>query len=59
MHAQIAATLRHLKQALTHLHDTRFIIEGIDKIAAATIDQLVRATCDQIKRFEQAYESQG
>jgi hypothetical protein len=59
MHAQIAASLRHLKQALTHLHDARLIVETIDKAAADYIEQLVRATRDQIKRFEQLTDSQG
>ncbi len=59
MHAQIAATLRHLKQALTHLHDAKLIIEAIDKAAANYIEQLVRATRDQIKHFEQLNDNQG
>jgi hypothetical protein len=59
MHAQIAASLRHLKQAVTHLHDAKLIIETIDKTAAQYIEQLVRATRDQIKRFEQLNDGQG
>jgi hypothetical protein len=53
MHAQIAASLRHLKQAVTHLHDARLIIEVIDQTAAQYIEQLARAIRDQVKRFEQ------
>ena len=59
MQAQIAATLRHLKQSVTHLHDAKLIIEVIDKAAAQYIEQLVRATRDQIKRFEQLDDNQG
>lgn len=59
MHAQIAASLRHLKQALTHLHDARLIIEAIDKTAAHYIEQLVHATREQIKRLENLNDSQG
>lgn len=52
MHAQIAATLWHLKQAITHLHDARLIIEGADKSAAQTIGELMHATREQIRRLE-------
>lgn len=44
MHAQIAATLRHLKQAFTHLHDARLIVEGVDKATAQVIGELLQAT---------------
>ena len=52
MQAQIAATLRHLKEALTHLHDAALIIEGIDKATAQAIAELVKATRHQIKQIE-------
>ncbi len=46
-------------EALTHLHDAKLIIGAIDKAAANYIDQLVRATRDQIKHFEQLNDNQG
>jgi hypothetical protein len=52
MHAQIAATLRHLKQAFTHLHDARLIIENVDKATAQVIGDLAQATREQIRRLE-------
>jgi ABC-type transporter Mla subunit MlaD len=52
MHAQIAASLRHLKQAVTHLHDARLIIEGVNKTAAQFIDRLTQGTREQIKELE-------
>ena len=59
MHAQIAAALRHLKQAVTHLHDAKLIIEAIDKAAAHYIEQLMHATRDQIRRLEHVNDNQG
>jgi hypothetical protein len=59
MHAQIAATLRHLKEALIHLHDAKLIIEVIDKTAAHYIEQLLQATRDQIKRLEGVNDGRG
>ena len=56
MHAQIAASLRHLKQALTHLHDAKLIIEGVNKTAAEFIDRLVQGTREQIRELEAAKE---
>ncbi len=53
MHAQISASLHHLKQALSHLHNAKLIIEPADKVAAQSIEELVRATQSQIKRLEQ------
>lgn len=52
MHFQIAATLRHLKQALHHLHDAKLIIEGVNKTAAHFIDALMQGTRDQIRELE-------
>ena len=49
MHTQIAATLRHLKQAFIHLHDARLIIENVDKATAQVIGDL--ATREQIRRL--------
>lgn len=57
MHTQIAASLRHLKQAIIHLHDAKLIIETVDKAAAEYIELLVRATRDQTKRLEQVCDS--
>jgi hypothetical protein len=59
MHAQIAASLRHLKQAVTHLRDAKLIIEAIDKAAAHYIEQLMQATRDQIRRLEHINDNQG
>ena len=58
MHAQIAASLRHLKQALTHLHDAKLIIEGVNKTAADFIERLVHATREQIRELEAAKDGQ-
>jgi hypothetical protein len=52
MHAQIAATLRHLKQALTHLHDAKLIIETVNGAAAQFIGTLITATREQIRALE-------
>jgi hypothetical protein len=59
MHAQIAASLRHLKQAVTHLHDAKLIIEVIDKAAASYIEQLLRPTRDLVKHLEEFNEGEG
>jgi hypothetical protein len=53
MQAHLAATLRHLKEALTHLHDARLIIGGFDKLVAANLEILVRATREEIRKLEQ------
>ncbi len=58
MHAQIAASLRHLKQALTHLHDAKLIIEGVNKTAAEFIDRLVHGTREQIRELEAARDGE-
>ena len=58
MHAQIAASLRHLKQALTHLHDAKLIIEGVNKTAAEFIERLVQGTREQIRELEVARDGQ-
>jgi len=54
MDAQIDASLLHLRQAVSHLHNARLVIEAIDKTAAHCIDQLIKATRDQIQRLEQS-----
>jgi hypothetical protein len=59
MHAQLAASLRHLKQALTHLDDAKLTIEAIDKTAAQYIEQLLVATREQIRRLELANHNQN
>ncbi len=59
MHAQIAASLRHLKQAVTHLHDAMLIIQAIDKATAHYIEQLIGASRDQIKLLEQLLDGNG
>jgi hypothetical protein len=59
MHAQIAAALRHLKQAVTHLHDAKLIVEAIDKAAAHYIEQLIQAAREQIRRLEHVNDNQS
>jgi hypothetical protein len=51
--------LRHLKQAVTHLHDAKLIIEVIDKAAASYIEQLLRPTRDLVKHLEEFNEGEG
>ena len=52
MYAQIAASLRHLKQAVIHLHDAKLIIAGLSQSAAEFIDTIIRATRAQVKELE-------
>jgi hypothetical protein len=52
MHSQLAATIRHLKQAVTHLHDAKLIIETVNKTAAEFIERLVQATRQQVRELE-------
>jgi hypothetical protein len=54
MYAQIAASLRHLKQAVIHLHDAKLIIAGVSKSAAEFIDTIIKATRAQVKELEAA-----
>jgi HEPN domain-containing protein len=53
MYSQIHSTLLHLRQAVSHLHNAKLIIEAIDKAASHSIEQLIRAARDQIKHLEQ------
>ena len=43
MQAQIAASLRHLKEAAAHLSDAALAIGDADKTASANIDHLLQA----------------
>ena len=47
-----AASLRHLKQAVTHLHDAKLIIESVNKSAAQFIERLIHGTREQIKELD-------
>ena len=53
MQAQIAASLRHLKEAAAHLSDAALAISDTDKMAAANIDHLLQAALAEIRRLEQ------
>ena len=51
MQAQIAASLRHLKEAVAHLSDAALAIGDADKTASANIDHLAsRARRNQAAR---------
>ena len=52
MHVQIAASLRHLKQAAHHLNDAKLVIEGVNKTAAQFIEGLLQSTREQIRELE-------
>ena len=52
MQAQIAASLRHLKEAVAHLSDAALAIGDADKMAAANIDHLLQAALTEIRRLE-------
>jgi hypothetical protein len=58
MQAQIAASLRHLKEAAAHLSETALAIGDADKLASANIDRLLQAALAEIKRLEQLNLSQ-
>lgn len=53
MQAQIAASLRHLKEAAAHLSDAALAIGDADKMAAANINHLLLALLAQIRHLEQ------
>lgn len=52
MHAQLAASIRHLKQAATHLHDAKLIIGTVNTRAAEFIERLLQATREQVRELE-------
>jgi len=52
MQAQIAASLRHLKEAAAHLSDAVLAIGDADKTSAANIDHLLQAAFAEIRRLE-------
>lgn len=58
MQAQIAASLRHLKEAAAHLSDAALVIGDADKLASANIDHLLQAALAEIRRLEQLYSRQ-
>jgi len=53
MQAQIAASLRHLKEAAAHLSEAALAIGEADKLAAANIDHLLQAALAEIRRLEE------
>ena len=52
MKAQIAASLRYLKQAAAHLSDAGLVLAGPDKTVSAGIDDLLRGVRAEIRRLE-------
>jgi len=52
MQAQIAASLRHLKEAVAHLSDAVLAIGDTDKTASANIDHLLQGAVAEIRRLE-------
>ena len=53
--AQIAAGLRHLKEAAAHLSNAGQSIGGADKTALANIDHFLRGVLAEIRRLEQLH----
>ena len=53
MQAQIAASLRHLKEAAAHLFESTRAIDGADQIAAANIEHILQAALAEIRRLEE------
>ena len=53
MQAQIAASLRHLKEAAAHLSEAAGAIGEADQVAAANIDHILRATLTEIRHLEE------
>ena len=58
MQAQIAASLRHLKEAAAHLSEAALAIGEADKLAAANIDHLLQAALAEIRRLEELNSQQ-
>jgi len=52
MQAQIAASLRNLKQAAAHLSDAGLALAGADQKTSARIDDLLRGVRAEIGRLE-------
>ncbi len=52
MQAQIASSLRHLKEAAAHLSDAALAIGDADKTAAANIDHMLQVALAEIRRLE-------
>jgi hypothetical protein len=44
---------------VTHLHDAKLLIEGVDKNVAHYIGELVHATREQIRRLELTNDKTG
>lgn len=59
MQAQIAASLRHLKEAAAHLSEAALALGDADQTAAANIDRLLQSLSAKIRRLEQLHALQG
>ena len=55
MNPEIAASLRHLKEAAAHLSAAAQVLAGADSAAAANIEQLLKLVSTEIFRLEQPY----
>ena len=53
MQAQIAASLRHLKEAAAHLSEAACAIGDANKIGAANIEHILQAALAENRRLEQ------
>ena len=53
MQAQIAASLRHLKEAAAHLSEAAHAIDEADQITAANIEHILQAALAEIRRLEE------
>ena len=53
MQAQVAASLRHLKEAAAHLSQAAVAIGEADELAAANIEQILRVALAEIRRLEE------
>jgi hypothetical protein len=55
MQAQIAASLRHLKESAAHLSDAALAIGDADELASANIEHLLHAVLAEIRRLERLH----
>jgi hypothetical protein len=53
MQAQVAASLRHLKEAAAHLSEAAVAIGKTDQIAAANVEHILRSTLAEIRHLEE------
>ncbi len=59
MQAQIAASLRYLKEAAARLADAAISLGNTDSTASANIDRLKRGVLAEIRRLEQLHPPQS